>query len=240
MTTKFILPLSFVVFIVSFWNRNDLGEDLQLLPELQQAPIQNKVSTNPFEASINDVIYTVKPLYQYELYGLVVSYQFHDGDFGLHRRWGDHLNVADICVVWQDTAFSEYLGDLNFWNGEFTCFVETKSNEAWAAFRGDQLSNNHLISADDYVRDQITKVAIGDQIKISGWLSSYGKGNQTIRGTSITRNDSGNGACETIYVNDFQILSSYTNVWRITMYISLGLILLIILNHFRTPFKIQS
>ncbi|PIE41796.1 MAG: hypothetical protein CSA49_01670 [Gammaproteobacteria bacterium] len=244
MATKILLPLCLLVFVISFWQRNHLGNDLligpqlQPIPEVQQAPSQRPISAQPFEVTVNDTLYTVKPQYEYEIYGLVVSYQFHNGDYGLHRRWGDHLNVADICVIWQDNATSEYLGDMNFWNGEFTCFFKTYSDQAWAAFNGQQLSNNHLIAEDPYIRQQIEKVSIGDQIKISGWLSSYGKDGQTIRGTSTTRDDKGNGACETIYVNDFQILSSYTSNWKILMYLSVVVMVLIIVNHFRKPFRV--
>ena len=237
---KAIIPISFLVLLVSFWKRNDLGEDLQRLNILQQAPIQEAIIADEFSVSVKDKNYNVKPLYEYELYGLVVSYQFHDGNYGLHKSWGDHLNVADICVVWQDSAFSNYLADLDFWNGQFTCNVHTYSNQAWASFNMNQLSNNHLISADEFIRDQITDVSIGDQIKITGWLASYGNENHDIRGTSTTREDTGNGACETIYVNDFEIIRHYTNVWKKLMYCALLVLIISIIGYFRQPFKIKQ
>ena len=50
----------------------------------------------------------------------------------------------------------------------------------------------------------------GDQIKIKGYLVDYkvAKDGQTLftRGTSTTRTDNGNGACETIYVEDVEII----------------------------------
>ena len=55
------------------------------------------------------VDYRVEPLFSYELYGLVVSYRQHDGESSMHRWSNDHLNMADVCVVWSDTAFSPTL-----------------------------------------------------------------------------------------------------------------------------------
>lgn len=237
---KIIIPVSFIVFLISFFNRDNLGGNLGLLPQLQEAPLQTPLSANPFQATVNKNTYTVEPKFEYEIYGLVVSYNLHDGEFGAHRRWGDHINVADICVVWQDTAFSEHLTELDFWNGEFTCNVKTYSDEAWATFKWNQLSNNHLITDSAVVRDQIGKVAIGDQIKISGWLASYTYPNGGTRGTSTTREDTGNGACETIYVNDFRILSHYTSPWRWLMYGSLGVLAICIIIYFRQPFRVKQ
>ena len=234
---KFVIPLSFILLVVAFWNRNDLDGNLPLLPQLNQEPIQTAASAEPFDTAVNDTHYHIEPLYDYELYGLVVSYNLHDGNYGLHKRWGDHLNVADICVVWQDTAFSKHLNKLDFWNGQFTCHVSTSSDAAWASFKGNQLANNHLITGDEFMRKQISKVGIGDQIKIRGWLASYSSENGGKRGTSTTREDTGNGACETIYVNDFQILESYSSGWRKLMYLALIIFISSLVLYFRQPFR---
>ena len=45
-------------------------------------------------------------------------------------------------------------------------------------------------------------------------LSNYGSGDGGTRGTSTTRDDTGNGACETIYVKEFTIIKSMDNIWR--------------------------
>jgi hypothetical protein len=44
----------------------------------------------------------------------------------------------------------------------------------------------------------------GDHIRLKGVLAKYAnKDSGFNRGTSITREDTGNGACETIYLNEF-------------------------------------
>lgn len=49
---------------------------------------------------------------------------------------------------------------------------------------------------------------IGDYIHIKGMLASYrNPANHFFRGTSTVRTDKGNGACETIYVSEFEVLN---------------------------------
>jgi hypothetical protein len=128
--------------------------------------------------------------------------------------WNDSLNVADLCVVWRDNVKARDLNRFRFWNGEFTCNYSTGDADAWERFRADQISNNHLLADNDDRRRQIGKVRIGDQVRISGWLVNYSNDQGFSRGTSITRDDRGNGACETLYVREFSILQPMENGWR--------------------------
>jgi hypothetical protein len=156
----------------------------------------------------------------------VVSYRHHNSKYGLHKLWNDHLNIADICVVWGKNATNLNLNAIDFWSGIFTCNFETKDSQVWQQFKPKQIANNHLLTENEEIRDIIADVQIGDQIQISGMLAKY-KNNQGFnRGTSITRTDTGNGACETIYVNDFQITQPSKNAWRKVYAITLVSLLL--------------
>lgn len=234
------MPASLALLIVSFWNRNDFPDSMQFSSDIHQEPIQTPVEQAPFDVSINQRTYQIEPLFEYELYGMVVSYQHHDGDSMLHAAWNDHLNMLDLCVVWDQSATTPYLSELDFWNGQFTCFVNTRDQAAWDSFNMDQLSNNHLISVDPYIRKQVKKVRIGDQVRVRGWLSRYQYPGGGVRGTSTTRTDSGNGACETIYVNDFQIVSSMKNYWRPLIWVALGVFIYTLVTYFRSPFTVKQ
>lgn len=212
-----------------------------VVDELREAPIQKKIDKSPFFVNVNKVDYEIQPMYDYELYGLVVSYELHDGNYNLHKRWNDHLNVADYCVVWDKSAFTEHLPKINFWNGQFTCNISTKDMQAWESFDPAQLSNNHLISDENYIRTKLRKIKVGDQIRVAGWLSSYKNlNNDGTRGTSITRDDEGNGACETIYVNEVSILRHYSSVWRKLMYLFLLVFIASSIMYFRAPHKARN
>ena len=238
---KYIIPLSFVLLLISFWNRNDLSNSMVVVDELKQQPIQKKIDKSSFSVNVNDVDYEVQPMYDYELYGLVVSYQLHDGNYNLHKRWNDHVNVADYCVVWNQSAYTEHLPKIKFWNGQFTCNISTKDMLAWESFDITQLSNNHLISDDKVIRKKLRKIRVGDQIRIAGWLSSYKNlNNGGTRGTSITRVDQGNGACETVYVNEISILNHYSSAWRKLMYMFLLIFLGSLVMYFKSPHKARN
>ncbi len=67
-------------------------------------------------------------------------------------------------------------------------------------------ANMHLIPADDYVKRQIKKVRRGSIVQFTGYLVEV-KGDDGWRWrSSLSREDSGNNACELVYVQDFQIL----------------------------------
>jgi len=56
-------------------------------------------------------------------------------------------------------------------------------------------------------------------VRLKGYLARYSHGGGFERGTSTTRNDTGNGACETIYIEDVQI-TARMNEGRHLMYAS--------------------
>ncbi len=218
----YIALFSFFVLIVSFYKRNDFTSSLETVGALNQEPEQNIINQPPFFADYNDETFEIIPKYDYELYGLVVSYRLHDasGSTMIHDLTKDHLNVADFCVVWGTSADSTLLKDMEFSNGQFTCQY-SGSHAVWDKFNHDQLSNNHLLALDDNIRKQIDKVNIGDQIRIKGWLSHYVNPLGSERGTSITRTDTGNGACETIFVNEIELLKPMSSLWKRLMWLSL-------------------
>ena len=108
--------------------------------------------------------------------------------------------------------------------------------EAWESFDMNQLSNNHLLSDDDDIRSRVRKIRIGDQIRVRGYLTSY-ESPGGLRGTSTTRTDTGDGACETIYVERFEILKAATSYWRLSMWASLAALLAGLFFFFMRPFK---
>jgi hypothetical protein len=234
------IATSFIWLTVSFWNRNDLPRNVELLPALAGEPTQESTRKESFEVVYNDVKYLVEPQFEYELYGMVVSYRHHEGDSRMHRRAGDHLNMLDVCVVWGDNAANPLIHKLDFWNGIFTCNVQTRDMEAWESFDMVQLSNNHLISDDEFIRDQVRDINVGDQIRVRGYLSSYGNEGGGKRGTSTTRLDTGDGACETLYVEQFDIVQPAVSFWRLSMYLALVIFLVAAFVHFLRPYRPYS
>jgi hypothetical protein len=234
---RWLMIASALTLVVAFWNRNDIPGAIDFDPEIEHAPRQRPITEPPLVVPYAGVDYRVEPLFSYELYGLVVSYRQHDGTSFMHRHANDHLNMADVCVVWSDTAFSPTLPRLDFWNGIFTCNVATRDSVAWANFKMNQLSNNHLISADPFIREAVAEVRIGDQIRVKGSLARYGAVGGGLRGTSTTRDDTGDGACETILVDEFEVIAPGFSRWRAAMNAALAVLVAALAVHFALPYR---
>ncbi|MDD5069538.1 MAG: hypothetical protein PHV17_02320 [Candidatus Omnitrophica bacterium] len=246
---KKVFLFSILVFLVSLLNKNSLPEKRSILTALYQDPIQEKISKPPFLVRVKNKQFTVVPLYSYELSGLVVSH--HDTfawyDY-YHRAWGDFLNIRDICVIWGENIKNESYQAMKFKSGSWTCWYScqsrAKSNDC-RSFKNECLSNNHLITADKKIRRDLRRVNRGDQVYIKGYLSKYSHGGgDYFRGTSTTRTDRGNGACETIYITDFKILKRANPIWffiygssKLVMIVSL---LIIIVEFFIGPAKFRG
>ena len=219
---KLVFYTSLILLLTSCWQRNKFPEDMSITPALLKPPAHRAVSTPPFTVANNGTDYRIEPRYQYDLHGLVVSYAHHNGNYSLHRLWNDHINVADVCVVWSGNANGSDLNHFKFWNGKFTCNFQTDDAGAWERFSEDQVSNNHLLTDNSRIRKTIKQIRIGDQIRARGWLVNYSNDAGFSRGTSTTRDDTGNGACETIYLKQFEILQSLDNGWRTLMSLALA------------------
>jgi len=234
--TNIVIVISFLWLLVSFWNRNELPGSTDYVADIANEPRQTRTDRRSFEAVWDGAGYRIDPEYDYDLVGMIVSFRHHDENSRMHRLADDHLNMLDVCVVWGNNTSGAQLDKIDFWNGIFTCNVKTRDQAAWESFDMYQLSNNHLISDDDFIRNQVRKVKVGDQVRIQGVLASYESPGGR-RGTSTTRTDTGDGACETIYVDRFEILRPATSYWRISMYAALATLLVGLFLFFRRPFK---
>ena len=226
----------FAVLVIAFVKRDDLPGDIDYVATIVDEPQQTETGRQPFDVSYRDNAYHIEPEFEYDLTGMVVSYRHHDGKSRMHRRANDHLNMLDVCVVWGDNTANPRLDRIDFWNGIFTCRFQSRDAKAWGAFDIYQISNNHLLSDRERIRDAVQSIRIGDQIRVRGYLATYSN-EAGSRGTSTTRLDTGNGACETIYVEKFEILRAATSYWRITMWLALAGLLASLFVYFRQPYR---
>ncbi len=207
---KTVLILSLLAYAASFAPKLSLPDPASVLPEMfNSQPIQEAVATNPISFGIKKYTYTLTPHYSYDLYGLVVSLYDPDNPVDITHK-DDPGNIKDICVVWGKNITNGSYRALDFSSGEFTCFWRW-SGYIPPPFQNSFVSNNHLIPQTQEIARLIKDVQIGDQIHIKGLLTDYEVSSQNgsklyERHTSTTRDDTGNGACEVIYVTGVEIL----------------------------------
>jgi len=63
----------------------------------------------------------------------------------------------------------------------------------------------HLIPSDNAILKQIKTARTGDIVDFTGYLVKVVDADGWKWKSSLTRNDKGNGACEVVYVEDFEI-----------------------------------
>ncbi|NVK31651.1 MAG: hypothetical protein HWE20_11635 [Gammaproteobacteria bacterium] len=220
----FYLGLALTIF--GFIKRNDVPTQLDVLPILDRQPIQTPTEAKPFDILKNGHRYQVTPRFDYDMVGLVVSARNFDPDIGMHARSNDALNVSDLCVVWQDLADQSVLAQFEFYSGPFYCRVSGKQPLDYAGFDWTQLSNNHLLTEQPMLGQALRNLKVGDQIRLKGMLVDYGIEGRQIRATSTTREDEGNGACESIYVTDLEVLVQSPSLYRTIMWSGLAVLML--------------
>lgn len=96
---------------------------------------------------------------------------------------------------------------MSFSSDSWTCWVSSKTRSDWEKFSMLELSNNHILIDNETLKRTIMSTEKGDQIRFKGMLVNYrNEYNDYRRGTSTTRDDTGNGACETVYITSFEII----------------------------------
>jgi len=215
---RLAMLLNLLLWLISLLFINRLPGPQEIYSQLFQDPLQTRENIPPpFKVVKNKLTYVVTPLYSYELYGLVVSQHRSDSLLDIsHRRWQDYLNIKDLCVVWGKNIRSGVYRRMKFWNRDFTCMCEFPDPETGMLFSGSHLSNNHMLCADKVLSRRILAARPGDQVYFKGYLVSYSQpANQFKRGTSTVRDDTGDGACETVLVTDFLFLRRANRVWHV-------------------------
>lgn len=231
-----------VLLVTSLLLRHALPDPSELRPQLRNEPLQEPITAAPFTTTVRGVTYTVNPVADYEIWGLVVSN--HDTSSWwnwIHKASNDNLNVVDLCVVFAENVTTGGYVGLDYSSGQFVCYVQTHSSEKWQRFSMRALSNNHLLADRPSIVSKLRDVQIGDQVRIRGWLASYAHnhGFPFTRGTSLTRDDTGNGACETIYVQEVEVLRAGGGPWRYLLWPAVILIVLGVVLWLRAPFRVQ-
>jgi hypothetical protein len=207
--TKWAFFLSVAAWIALGLSKDVLPEqgyyDLGKLNE----PLQWPTSARPFTAQAGGQSYEITPVFEYELDGVVVSYHDADSFFDIwhHKDWKDFLNVRDLCVVWNSNVSQGVYREVAWDHDDWVCWVQWDNSAVGDRFVWREFSNNHLLTDQPRIARTIMSAEPGDHVHFSGVLATYANpSNGFHRGTSVVREDSGNGACETVFVREFEIV----------------------------------
>lgn len=215
--SKWIAFASLLILLTSLFYKDKLPEPDYFQSDSLTDPVQRPTLRTPFWVEAGGQRYRVIPVFDYTLEGVIVSYHDADAfsDIWHHDKWQDFINLRDLCVIWGSNVSGGVYQDMEFENDSWTCWAYWPDAETGARFNMTQLSNNHLLVDNAFIKRSLMSAEAGDQIHIRGQLASYeNPANGFQRGTSTRRDDTGNGACETLYVEDFEIVNKANTGWR--------------------------
>ena len=120
---------------------------------------------------------------------------------------GAHLMPRDLALGWGIMSDSNTLDSLSITQSDRWYYVKA---------RGDRLpipsemittnsANMHLIAANPTIARLIDHVRVGEIVEFEGMLVDVEMPNGALWRTSLSRTDTGAGACETVYVERFDI-----------------------------------
>lgn len=113
----------------------------------------------------------------------------------------------DVALAWGELAKDEYIEQMSvsqrrrwyYWHTD-TLFMPMKEISASS-------SNHHLIASNDDIASKIAGLDPNDIVVLKGMLVDVDMPNGSYIKTSLSRNDTGAGACEVLFVDHIEIFS---------------------------------
>ena len=195
---KKIFIIVAVIILLAVFIKGRLPVVLGVGVKAQEQPIQMAIeSPQPFDFKN----YLITPLADFEIKAKVIRREDYSYDKGAE------ISPTDLALGWGRMSDEAVLNQ-----------IDVTQSGRWYRYRYQRApipqqeiethsANMHLIPANSYVEKQINQVKKGQIIHIVGQLvRAEDKDENWLWQSSLTRNDTGNGACELIYVQQLMVI----------------------------------
>jgi len=190
---KYVKPL-LAIAIVAFAGSRILTSGAISRPPGEIAPAIPRQELIDSADQISHGDFLLQPKARYDIEARVLSIERYRTDDG------SDLAPIDFAVGWaqmSDTAILEHFRVTQ--GGRFyTIYPDEEALDIPIALRAS--ANMHLIPANGQVRDMLFSTRPGNIVTLRGYLVSASRNDGFTWNSSLTRDDSGNGACELMYV----------------------------------------
>jgi len=206
-----LLVVTLCGWFAAGWKKGALPPKEAILPVLFQEPVQTPTTRKEFKFEYRGVQYRVRPVAEYELWGLVVDHNDINAWWDIYHT-ADSVDTLDLGVIWGDNLKIHDYHRVKMWSGSWSINWQFPPG---VTFSHAHIANNHLITKDPATRKKIATVRKGDQVRLRGILCDYqGSDNYEFwRCSSTTREDTGGTACEVVYVDSIEVLKAATPGW---------------------------
>ncbi len=146
------------------------------------------------QSNFNVKGYTITPLESFEIEARVLSTEHYA--FG---READ-LSPVDLALGWGKMSDEAILKDIKISQSNRFYYWHVDEFPMPRREIETQSANMHMIPADDAIESTLKSIRSGQVVKISGYLVQANASDGWHWKSSLTREDTGNGACEVVYV----------------------------------------
>lgn len=142
----------------------------------------------------------IKLLAEYKLKGVVKS----------KKKYNDYpsqISKYDIAIAWGDLNREEYDKHIKYTQGSRWYYYNySRDFPEDGSFIAGNSANVHLVHSNEEILDELRKIRRNDYVNIEGYLIEAVFPNGPWR-SSLTRTDTGDGACEILYVTKVDIVN---------------------------------
>lgn len=205
-------------------------EPSDLLPAVKGEPVQTEVLPGDSAAPCcrDGYCWEFEPLYRYDISAYV---------FGVSHKLAsefDGVMAADLGLLWGENAARGLYRHTKL-RVRMDWFRASWKNGDH--FNMDAAANTHIVTCDPAVYKKVRGVRMGDQVRLKGLLVGMkikkgASGEPMTARSSVSRTDSGGGACEIVYVRspaDVDILERVFPFWSLLMKVSGAALVLVVI-----------
>mgnify|MGYP007069876599 CR=1 FL=1 len=197
----FVIPFIIYLFISPYIGRPyTYVKDYNNINEPIQTPTTGTINTK-----IDGVNIEIDLKYEYTIKGRVLDTYHY-----LPTTLTNKLSPVDVGIAWGYILNDDTYDHVKCHeSGARYLYCHSKGD--WIDNTDGLYSNNHLIPSNKKIKKLMKKMRKGDMVQIEGYLVYvyWEKGNRQANWqSSTTREDTGDGACEIIYVTDIKWLKA--------------------------------
>ena len=117
---------------------------------------------------------------------------------------------TDLALAWGDLVDQKLGKGITYsQSGRWYFYVWDSTYPGDPLYIKSHSSNHHIVPADDVIKEAVLKIKKGQKVKIDGYLINvdyrFTSGESFYQNSSMTREDTGDGACELVYVTKLQV-----------------------------------
>lgn len=197
---KIILFAAFIVTVIVlsgtiyFINRPEYIEYDNGIVVSFDVPIQKNTQSEPFIVEKDGKKYEITPLKDYVLSGVVLSKKGYSD-------YGSKLAPYDFAFAWGELINPENRKGVDFWQSNRWYYFRTDSSQQDVKFIDDRSANVHLVPKNENILKAMKSTPKYKEVTYIGKLISIkGIDDNFSWSSSLSRTDTGDGACELMYV----------------------------------------